>query len=675
MNIPSFLQCLTINGIITGNSIQGIYNFSSGDSNIIYNQLYTTGSMYISGIVSTLNTPLISVGQPISSGYFSGIQNFRIGYTSTNDFALLLDVQFDSCSKLNLVDYCLLSSNTLNNSGKNFTLTINDANRITLKTSGGYYCTVSQELTEHDFVYFSLNQHQYITVGVFNVAQNTFYNQKIDLGGPILNSDVVYIGSEFNSPTSTGFFGTINNAVLFNETQLGLNNCVGCYFTTGFGINNNTITANVPQITGFYYSGIQSTVTNTGILSGNVPKINGSNVSIEYFSSSISGITSGLLVTPLYRTTGVNVNQPTYQFYQDTGIVNSFNKFELAFENSLMAGDALEIYTYSYPIPNVGIQLIGDFIPNSVPIMQLVANGVEENINIDYTIVRNQVSGFFQNDVLAFDSLNSQAYVVNFSGTFNNIFTGNSGSNAVLNVTGLSGVCFNNIKYPTFGYDVYLNGQKLISGYEYGIQNTGISGFNVAISGSEILNPNGSGIDMSELTFVPQFSNIIYFLSGVTQTTTYLSGIVGFSEQVWVNGIRQNRGIDYNLVTPCSTQSGTNIVPILPFLFYNNNDNWNFTYPPVMTGCNIEYFLSGGIHFYLGFDWGHINLNNYPSGNYIELYRNSGNGDVFVGMVNTSSTGYFWDIEFATGIFCIKTRYHNGNIIGDYSNEFCQSVI
>jgi hypothetical protein len=676
MNLNSFLTCLNVNGIVSGNSIQGVYTFSSGDSNLIYNNLYPTGNMYYSGLVSTISYPLINVGQPISNSYFSGTQLFRIGYTSSGDFGLLLDIQYDSCSKQNLVDYCLLSSNTLNNSGKNFTLTINDANRLTLKTSGGYYSTVSQELTEHDLVYFSMAQHQYLTFGVFNVANNYFYSNQINLGGPILNSDIVYIGGEFNNFTSTGFFGTINNAVLFCQAPSNLNICVNCYLTTGYIINSNTQTVNVPQITGFFYSGIQTSYQTTGIASGIISKVNGGTINLEFGTASTSGITSGLLVSALYGTTGLNISQPSYQFFQDTGIVNTYNKFELAFGTSLQSGDALEIYTYYYPIPNIGTQLIGFEVPANSGIMQLIVNGVDETLNVDYTIVRNQVSGFYSNDVLAFDSLNSQSVIVNFSGVFNNIFTGSSGVNSILNVTGLSGVCYSNTYYPSFGYDIFLNGQKLISGYEYGIQTTGVSGFSVNISGVEILNPTNNGIDNAELGFIPQFNNIIYFLSGVTQTTQTVTGIAGFSEQVWVNGVRQIRNIDYFIYNPCSTVSGLNNIN-LPFKFYNNDQvAWNFNYPPII--LNYSGYLQTGNGNLSGFySWSNINSGIfisgiYPSGSFIEIWANYNSGLFnLINNIDVLSTGFSYNIGVPIhGVYGIQTRYHSGNLIGDFSSGY-----
>lgn len=676
MNIDSFLQCLTLNGIVTGNAVKGIYSFNSGDANLIYNQLYPTGTMYYSGnIISTINTPLINVGSQITNSSFTGTNIFRIGYSNSGDWGILMDAQYNACDKINLKDYCLISSSTLNNANKNFVLGINDANRIFFQTSGGYNYTLPKELSNRDLVYFSINQHQYVNLGIFNVASNTFFNQLIDLGDKTLNTDSVYIGGEFNNQNTTGFFGTINNAILFSQPVFNMNNCASCYFSTGYTVNNNTVTVQIPQITGFTYSGISQTITSTGLSSGTINKTNGSGIGIEYINSITSGITSGLIAIPLYGTTGFNISQPSYTFYKDTGIINGYNSNIVNFTVPLQSGDVLEAYSYYYPIPFIGTQLLGYDISNINGLMQLMSNGVAETLNVDYQIVRNKVSGFYPGDILNYDIINSQSVTVYFSGAFDNIFTG-SKSNTILNVTGVSGVCFNNNHYPNFGYDVFLNGQKLISGYEYKVLNTGTSGFYVSVSGFELLTVDGTGIDYAEIGFIPQFNNFIYCLSGVTSDTPSFSGISGFSEQIWVNGIRQVEGIDYITVTPCSTLSEAVPLVDLPFNFYNNQQIWNFQYPPKSVGATGAVFIPNGTtsgYLDINVYWPPLDTQNYASGNFLSAIYSVNSGVSGLLYYNTNSTGLFLS-KTGTGSgqnICVQLTYRNGNIIGESSPINC----
>lgn len=666
----AFLTCLSTNGIITNNSIQGIYSFESGDSNIIFNQLFSTGFSYVSGNINTTTNPLINVGASISNSTFSGQNIFRLGYQNTHDFALLLDVSYNACTKTP-IDYCLISSSTLNNSGKNFIVGINDANRMFLQTSGGYFYTLPKELTSRDLVYFSINQHQYINLGVFNISDNVFYNQLINLGNNSLNTDNIYIGGEFNQAIGTGFYGSINSMVLFSQSVSDLNNCANCFFTTGYTITPNTTIVSIPQITGFSYSGLSTTITSTGLVSGTINKVNGNPVNVEYVNSSITGITSGLIASPLYGTTGISVSQPFYTFYKDTGLLNSYNSSTINFTSPLQSGDILEAYSYYSPVPDIGTSLVSNDISNVNGMMQIISNGIDETANIDYQVVRNQVSGFYPGDILNYDVINSQAVTVYFSGGFDNVFTG-SIVNTILNITGISGVCYGNTNYPNFGYDVFLNGQKLISGSEYQVLNTGVSGFYVSISGFELWTPNGTGIDYSEIGFVPQFNKFIYLLSGVTAMTNSLNSIVGFTPQIWVNGVRQAEGIDYTKITPCSTQSGITPITNLSYNFYNNDPTFNFQYPPVITGFTGTYLPIGGPY---AFSWSTPNLNAYQSGNFIECYAQVNNsGFNLVQNLRTTTTNYIVRASNAPhGTGCIQLRYRNGNIIGEMSSPCCVS--
>ncbi len=310
--------------------------------------------------------------------------------------------------------------------------------------------------------------------------------------------------------------------------------------------------------------------------------------------------------------------------------------------------------------------------------MQLMANGVDETLNVDYTIMRNHISGIQDNDTLTYDILNSQSIIVNFSGVFNSIITGITGGvNPTLNITGLSGVCYGNTNYPKFGFDVFLNGQKLISGYEYNVQSTGVSGFNVLVSGSEILNPDSTSIDNAELSFIPQFNNFIYLLSGVTQSISSFSGIVGFSEQVWVNGIRQSRGIDYGVVYPCSTQSGITNLSNLAYNFYNNNNNiWNFLYPVKPTGVTGVVFTPNGTtsgYLDMNLYWPNINTSVYGTGNYLQLQAsiNSGVSGVFYTGTNLNTAKFSISGTGHSQSVCAQLTYRNGNIVSESSPINC----
>ena len=155
MVVTPFLTCLSENDVLTGASILGIYTFNSGDSNIIYNQLYSTGSNYSGSYINSTNLPLISVGSSMPvSGNFTGTNCLRVGYETLGNFSMIFTLNYNGCQKINLKDYTILSSYALTG-GLNYTLSINDANRIFFQSTSAASC-VSQELLGNNFVYFSV---------------------------------------------------------------------------------------------------------------------------------------------------------------------------------------------------------------------------------------------------------------------------------------------------------------------------------------------------------------------------------------------------------------------------------------------------------------------------------------------------------------------------------------
>jgi hypothetical protein len=137
----------------------------------------------------------------------------------------------------------------------------------------------------------------------------------------------------------------------------------------------------------------------------------------------------------------------------------------------------------------------------------------------------------------------------------------------------------------------FLNGQKLISGIHYNIWNDltfnyfSLTGYVVEFypSGSGIFSdfiadvlraPNGSGtgigeIQDSELTMLDTWdTNYNRYLYEVTGDKSVCQNITGFSEQVWVNGVRLLNGRDYRRNFRCTLNSGflddlnTNLVVI-----------------------------------------------------------------------------------------------------------------
>ena len=89
------------------------------------------------------------------------------------------------------------------------------------------------------------------------------------------------------------------------------------------------------------------------------------------------------------------------------------------------------------------------------------------------------------------------------------------------------------------------------------------------------------GIDNPELCFVPkntgQAPDIIVETIDIAANTT-IGGISdplsGFSELVWLNGLRQERGNDYRKGLECSLTKSFTFFEGNPLIFYNNTDKF-----------------------------------------------------------------------------------------------------
>ena len=91
--------------------------------------------------------------------------------------------------------------------------------------------------------------------------------------------------------------------------------------------------------------------------------------------------------------------------------------------------------------------------------------------------------------------------------------------------------------------------------------------------------PNGSGtgigeVQDSELTMVKNWEiNYGRYLSSLTGVTPIIRNITGFSEQVWLNGVRQYENVHYVKNFACAS-SGFVDAPNTSLSFYNNEDTF-----------------------------------------------------------------------------------------------------
>lgn len=630
MNSTLLLECLGVQDLTSGatGAIVGIYDFNSGitsgTNNIRYNLLYPTGYHFSGDDFFGPTVPLISVGTVNAlNGYFSGKNTYSFGYSISGDFSTFLEVGYSGCQRnLTGVSYILLST-AQNPTGitDKFFLGIDEGHQLYFGTSG-YYKTLPYELGETNFIYFSLSNQKYVEFGVYDIPTANFYKESITLNNTQSLINQIYLGGFLNNTDTsyTGYSGQILNALLFDSPLevLQVSGCSDCILATGktTGIVPVT-TISVPIITGVMISGVMvDVVTGYGKYTGQLTKSDNTTVNVLLLSGITQSQTGENQFVVLTGTTTIQVTgTPTKTFLTDSNKINRIAKFDIELHDTLVSGDIIEIYTYPKVNNNLNRTIKNLQFPNSTNFVQLIGNGLVETRNVDYQVIKNQISGFYEDDVLGYDLFTGSSYVIPFSGLYSGVanlkyvngnyvissgqwssgvgqlyldLTGDIFSYAI--ITGISGQWIR-----SDNYDVFLNGQRLISGYHYLIDtfNTLLLGdlendkYGVQVDTTRIptLVINGmfdstggltgvSSYEDSELTLLPRYPILNYYYSELNSTTTRFNNITGFSEQVWINGIRQKENVEYNKVYPCSLSSGFSFLPNVPFKFYDNDTGY-----------------------------------------------------------------------------------------------------
>jgi len=596
-------------------SIEGLYDLASGttsgNNSIVFNLIYPTGQHYSGGKIYSPIYPLINVGVPPQNQIFTGVNCYRAGYTYSGDFGVLIDFNYSGCSKTTtgVSNIIFSTQDAYTGSNDTFYLGINDANRLYFGSSGKYN-QLAYELKTRNLLYVSLSKQKYINYGIFDYLNQNYVSNTIELSNNQKLINKLYIGGFLNNTSTnfTGFTGKINDVVLFNEdvSTANLGHCSNCLFATGQINSPNVSGYSIPSITGYVLSGITGQVlTGSILITGQILNATGGLIDVVFPSGIFSGIQTGQITTLLTGIININITGRDFvTFLNDSTKVGEFNRFNLQFFSALSSGDIVEIYGHNSFNPYVNFQVSNFSYPANDNFVQIVGNGLVETNGIDYRVVRNLITGFHADDRLNYDVYSGASAIMAYSGFWprarilmsGNVYyptTGQFGERSGTMVTGyISGTTV------TKKSNFFLNGQKLISGVHYSIHDDqafnyfGLTGYVVEFypSGSGILSdfiadviyaPNGSGtgigdVQDAELTMLDTW-NIDYnrYLYSITGDLSIINNITGFSEQVWLNGIRQYLGINYTKTFNCNTvSSGTIDEPHTPLLFYNNESDY-----------------------------------------------------------------------------------------------------
>lgn len=569
-----------ISGLFVPNRLfEGSEQFGSINSNYFINKQYSPG-IFISCYGQQEYT---------GSGIFQGGNNLKVLNNLSGDNITLFynfsDINCDKNFTVNNINYQIptgytkvLSYIESKDNSKKFEiiLGLNDLNKLTLEFSGQisgsneiYKSTNFAELANQNICALRLNS-KYIEYTYFDMIEDEIYNQKIDLTGNYFKQEKnIYIG---NIPTGsyrnfyTGYYGILDDFVAYDE-YIPVDNCAELskiFLKTGERFEYVTVT-------GFSYNIIQSGFVNpTGILGTGIVgyELVPSNEIIDvscgqdctvYIKSGITGLITGEKIEY------VIVDQAQFQSSQqaikynlyDENYASRFAKNNIIFNSKLDDQDILEVQFYK-DLSNK-IEYPDYAIIDQTYIAQDNLNGKNllifiNGVNIrtgDYTIT----------------SENNKFKIQNYNKDFNDLvyysisdYTGSKYTN--INYTGdpryappltYNGSIFYGLNRDWIGNrttkdaNIFINGQKLISGLDYRLTRIGpIQGF---IFEDLYIR---SGITTGRLNIVTD--NYISRITGSNLKIYYNSGLAYSNERIWVNGIYQNKNENY-ILTSCSNSA------------------------------------------------------------------------------------------------------------------------
>jgi hypothetical protein len=577
MNISDYNRILNINSIATG-SWKVYYDFSriSGDS-VVINSLYSADSQYSGGFVYIDNNPgfIVSLNSGefndyLGSGFFSGTAIFRVSnYLNEQNWTMFLGYKNFDCNIERNKSTVLITNQNTPASTSGFSFGFNGANKFFLEyndISGKNTYTSSYENKNNSLISLSKNNN------FFELSSHDFANSSNTLEAfelpNYVNSNIYFLGNTFSGANTnyTGFKGFVDDFLYFSG-YIGYgqrNNLAGGIFCSSI-----TPATTVSIVTGYnkISSGryVNAAVIGTGITGfqrisvGTIPTRGGS---ISIFSQ--SGVTGLLYGEQIQFITGVTTGSKRISITipetinYDANRLSNYSNNRLKLLYSIDSGDFIEINTYTGFLDNyrkvtqydntlqqflLGLESTGQSI-------NLFSNGVFQQSG--FNISGNIVSGNY--NLSGNRYVNSNGFFDQFTDSI--VYFDTKTTPQVINFTGSS---YTYTLNNNLNNSMYLNGQKLISGYNYTISGPTIT-FNANINDStgRVLATSRTSIIYSTFT-----GNYVVLTGDLVPLT---------EEQIYLNGILQEENQNY-VKTNCQSLLNSLFYPAQkPYNYYNNED-------------------------------------------------------------------------------------------------------
>jgi hypothetical protein len=555
-------------GIVDSTSKTG-YVFFNSQTGAQYQ--YSGSKIYDTGCPALSYSESARVSEGLVSGQFNGFNKFRIlGNTTSDDWTAFIVFKHSETGASDK-SKVLFSTKDYDYSISGFAVGINGCNRIFCEhdtpSSGKRIYTLNEELDNKNVLSVS-KVNAVLSIGIHQFddkmnkeSSNVKYNME-----NYLPSNKMYIGGLGASGINyRNYSGTIDSFMLFN-VGLGFperNTFAKSFYCSSYDTGGYyTTTTSFVSVTGIE---LRSVIIATGV-TGYVEVLAGTEivdggVVNKYAYSGVTGLIYDTLAVEL---TGVTNGQSDILSFSPPSGIYDYN-YSIPFANSKVVLNAnfdssyKEVYSFS-GVNNDDLNLLPSFDNASLKyavletgdgeFINFYLNGVAQpnlqaltgTMTGDFIVSGNAIDsdGFFDAD----DSAMYDIILGSGSITGLTIADVSAGSKA------LSGSFVNN-------RDVYLNGNKLISGIDY----SGV-GQTVVINTTNLID--------GDLMLLPKHNMNFSRYTGYNDNN-FNSSLNLFDEQIWVNGLRQIRGLDYLKVADFSLKYSSFSLEPLPDIIYNND--------------------------------------------------------------------------------------------------------
>lgn len=563
--------------IIVANAGNGGNVGVPGTVYLFFNAQVSSGLQYSGSKIYDSGNPALSYGDAntlpslqIISGRFDGRSKYRVlGSVTEDDWTFYLAFKHLDTGTSS-IGQVILSNKNSDSSTSGFAFGINGCNRLfcefNVSASERRIFTLDKELDNKNLVSIS-KVDQDVAISIHQLEDfNSFSSETHFSFSGYSKSNNFYLGgmgvSGIRHKNFSGYvdqFAYINKGLAFPERDTFSQ----AFFCSGYDTGSyETYSQSYVSVTGTEYQNIPIGTGVTGYVEVVIgtETLGGQPVNVYGYS----GVTGIIYEESLVELTGIETGSAsTTKFNVPSGLIDygyllpfsnsrilSFNNFDDSYK---------EVYSFSGKNSN-DVNLIATFLQDANK-FSILQTGIGETVNFyanglampyvssvsasytgDFTVsgVYVDSEGFYDIDDIAIYDL------ISGSGSITGITTGDVSSGSKT----FSAAFVNN-------RDLYLNGSKLISGINY----SGV-GSNILLTTSDLID--------GDILLMPKHSSNLTRYTGYTDNN-FDTNLSLFEEQVWINGIRQVKHIDYEKIPGFSLKYTSFSLDQFTDVIYNND--------------------------------------------------------------------------------------------------------